>query len=172
MYSHHYLCGSNLRVAFGSNTMEITHNMKSIIFDYNRTIYNPEEGIVFPGSLEILQKYKDAGFVLFLVAKGGIDRKNQIKDLNIEHFFKKIIVHPEKTKDDFIDAMNECAEKTVFFVVGDRVKKEIRFGNECDMTTIWLKNGKFKDEEPELDIEKPDHVIHELSELESVILRS
>lgn len=144
--------------------------MKSIIFDYNRTIYNPEEGVVYPGSLELLQKYKDSGFALFLVAKGGTDRQKQIEDLNIKHFFRRIIVHTEKTKDDFIEVMNECEKKTELFVVGDRIKKEIRFGNECDMTTIWLKKGKFKDEEPELEIEKPDYVIHELNELESIIL--
>ena len=143
--------------------------MKAIIFDYNRTIYNPENGSVFPGIIELIQGYKNPDFKLFMVAKGGDERKRQVVDLNISHYFDKVVIEPEKTKEDFVGIMRECEEGTEFYVVGDRVKKEIKFGNQCGMTTIWFKNGKFASEVPEEEIEQPDYTMYELEKMKEVI---
>ncbi len=143
--------------------------MKAIIFDYNRTIYNPENGSVFPGAIELIQEYKDAGFKIFMVAKGGSERKKQVADLDISYYFEKVVIEPEKTKEDFIGIMRECEKDTEFYVVGDRVRKEIKFGNQCGMTTIWLKNGKFASEEPGEKIEQPDYIISELEKMREII---
>ncbi len=143
--------------------------MKAIIFDYTRTIYDPENSSVFPGAIELIQEYKNAGFKIFMVAKGGNERRKQVADLNISYHFEKIVIKPEKTEEDFINIMRECEKDTEFYVVGDRARREIRFGNQCGMTTIWFRKGKFASEDPKEAIERPDYIIDELEEIKEII---
>jgi FMN phosphatase YigB (HAD superfamily) len=143
--------------------------MKVIIFDFNRTLFNPEAEVLFPEVTGLLEECSASGYQLCLVAKGNGERERTIDELNLKKFFGRIIVHPEKTIDIFRFVQSEYEEGDVFFVVGDRVKKEIRFGNECGMKTIWLRKGKFAIETPETEEEKPDYIINRLSELPNII---
>lgn len=142
---------------------------KAIIFDYNRTLFNPESGVLFFGVKEILEHYQEKKYTLFLVAKGDKERKEQIKSLGLNAYFKKIIVNPEKTKSDFEECMKACEEEVEFYVVGDRIKREILFGNQCGMKTIWLKRGKFKNETPEKIEEEAHYIISSIQEIKKII---
>ena len=143
--------------------------MKAIIFDFNRTVYDPEKDELFDGIIMLMEKAKEAGFSLYLVAKGGEERQMKIKSLDLPKYFRKIIVRPEKTRAEFEDIMKEAEPETAFFVLGDRTRKEIRFGNECKMTTIWFKNGKFAEETPTEKVEEPDYTIELLEEAMDIL---
>lgn len=143
--------------------------MVAIIFDFNRTIYDPNSNGFCRGALECLQ-YLSEKHALYLVAKGGKERKELIDSLGIEQYFKFVSVQPEKNREQFIACTEDCPQGTTWYVVGDRVRKEIRYGNECGMRTIWYKSGKFAEEEPSEEIEKPDVTISDLSDLKEIIV--
>lgn len=142
--------------------------MKAIIFDFNRTIYDPESKSLRIGALECLKSLSE-NHILFLVVKGGEERQEMIKSLDIEHFFKSISIQEEKTVEQFKGFQKMLDANTAWFVVGDRTRKEIKYGNICNMTTIWLKDGKFANEEPENEDEKPNFTISKLSEIENIV---
>ncbi|MBU0766463.1 HAD hydrolase-like protein [Patescibacteria group bacterium] len=142
--------------------------MKAIIFDFNRTIYDPESGSLHNGSLECLKSLSEK-HTLFLVAKGGEDRKQLIQSLDIEEFFRAISVQEEKNIEQFQECEKMLDADTNWFVVGDRTRKEIKYGNLCGMTTIWFKNGKFAEEAPQNQDEDPNFTIAQLFEIADII---
>ncbi len=147
--------------------------MIAVIFDFNRTIYNSEEERLMDGAEDILRSLQLVpDLTLFLIAKGKEKRKAKIKSLNIEKYFKEVIVEPEKTVELFKHCQGQCVPETKFFVIGDRIKREIRNGNECGMTTIWFRNSKFKDEIPEEEIEQPDHTITDLIDVMPILRKA
>jgi len=143
--------------------------MNAIIFDFNRTIYDPDSKALCSGALECMQNLSGK-YSLYLVAKGGIERKELIESLGIKQYFKIVSVQPEKNVEQFIACKEDLPPDTTWCVVGDRVKKEIRYGNECGMKTVWYRSGKFAEEEPSEEIEQPDVTIDDLSDLEKIIL--
>ena len=106
-----------------------------------------------------------------MVCKGGEDRRKQIEGLNISHFFEHIVINETKSSEDFQKCKDMCESDTKFFAVGDRVKEEIRHANDCGMTTIWFKNGKFASEEPAQDSEMPKYTVGTLQEAAEIILK-
>ena len=58
----------------------------NIIFDYNRTLFNPETGRLYGGVYELLEKlYQE--FSLFLFSYDEFGRDKFMKDSKIEKFF-------------------------------------------------------------------------------------
>jgi len=145
--------------------------MKAVIFDYNRTIHDPDSGALTSGAKELLDGLKNAGCKLFLVSRSKNEqkRRQKINQLGISAYFEDIQVVPEKTPEVFLSFKDFCPPETQFFVVGDRIKREMRQGNALGMTTIWFRNGKFKDELPEEKVEEPDFTIAELTEALEII---
>lgn len=142
--------------------------MKAVIFDFNRTLYDPETGSFIKGAIASLDALKKDGMLLFLIGKGSNERANLINELGLHRYFDEIIVKEEKDLADF-QYLKEKYSGADFYVFGDRVKKEIRFGNECGFKTIWFKNGKFAGELPESEDEKPWKTIFDFSELSEAI---
>ncbi|MBP9773114.1 MAG: HAD family hydrolase [Candidatus Peribacteraceae bacterium] len=144
--------------------------MKAVIFDYNRTIYNPEDDKLTAGAKALLDLFHKEGITLFLIAKGDDKRRARIQELGLEPYFKKIVVNQNKSADDYANCKKDAQEGTEFFAIGDRVKEEIKYANENGIITIWFKDGKFSTEEPENDAEKPAFIIKNLSEAADIIL--
>ena len=132
-----------------------------IIFDYNRTIFNPDTSTLYDGVLGVLQKLS-INNELFLISKNEPNRKNTIKKLNINNYFKKIILVEEKTTDIFYGLTD--GDKEVF-VIGDRIKGEISIGNLLGFKTIWIKQGKFLNDTYKNKYEKPDYIIYDIRQL-------
>ncbi|QQS20436.1 HAD hydrolase-like protein [Candidatus Saccharibacteria bacterium] len=61
------------------------------------------------------------------------------------------------------------AKQTVF--IGDRVRSELAVGNVLGATTIWVKQGKFANELPELDSEKPTSTVASLTEVKNLLTK-
>ena len=60
-----------------------------IIFDYNRTIFDPETDNLYLGVLELLQKLSSK-YELFLISRNEPTRKKRLEELNIKNYFQKI----------------------------------------------------------------------------------
>lgn len=136
-----------------------------IIFDYNRTIYDPEKLELYEGVYELLNKLSQE-HKLYLVSKNEPGRGNIITELGIADFFNQIIFVDNKTATDF---QKLVGAETNVIVVGDRVKGEIKIGKMLGYKTVWVRQGKFKDELPENENEEPDTIIDNIVKLLSVL---
>jgi HAD superfamily phosphatase (TIGR01668 family) len=138
---------------------------KGVIFDFNRTIYDPEKGSLTEGVCQLLEDLY-LRKKLCLISVGGREREQQIQDLEIEKYFVSTQVVHRKTQSHFRKCMQYMllsAEEVV--VVGDRVRSEIYIGNRLGMKTIWYESGIFRKELPRNKLEQPDYRITQLEEI-------
>lgn len=143
--------------------------MKAVIFDYNRTLFNPENNELYPAVVEVLEKLKGR-FKLALVAKGDADRLKQIEELGLANYFECIIVNKEKGLGDYKKTMEKLGvEPEEAYVVGDRVAEEIKMGNLLGAVTVWFRNGKFKDELSKSKNELPVYTIENFKDLLEIL---
>ena len=142
---------------------------KAIIFDFNRTLYLPEIGKVPEESLALIDSFKEKGFKLALVSKVNLERERLIELYGFNEKFDFIKLVKEKSLEDFEECVRALGvESKEIVVAGDQVKKELKFGKQLGMTTVWFKNGKFGDVMAESEDEKPDFVVNKLTEIENL----
>ncbi|MCK5039474.1 MAG: HAD hydrolase-like protein [Candidatus Aenigmarchaeota archaeon] len=141
---------------------------KGIIFDFNRTLYNPETNNLTPGVIDLLASLKNSGYRLCLISKATTEnRREEISDLGLDPYFVYIQVNEgNKNASHFRNCMDilECNPEDIL-VIGDRIKGEIYLANQLGMKTIWYKSGKFSTELPSNEKEKPNHTITILSDV-------
>ncbi len=140
---------------------------KAIIFDFNRTLFNPETDTLMPFAKEILEHCIQS-YDCYLISYDEGNRKSLLDDLGISRFFKKIALVSKKTRAHFEEIIKPFRYDAVY-VVGDRIKGEIALGNELHYTTIWYQNGKFATQLPQETYEHPRHTITSLQELIAII---
>lgn len=146
-------------------------NMKRvIIFDFNRTIYDPEAKRLLPNAKQVLRTLRKRGFELYLVSMVETSRNDLIQSLGIKSYFARIMMVQEKRKEDFQDILfKKNIDYTSSFVIGDRVKGEIAIGNMLGLKTIWLKQGKFAKELPQEVYEHPTNVVLKLKDILEIV---
>lgn len=139
---------------------------KIIIFDFNRTLFDPEKQSLIPGVVPTLEALKELGFKMHLISMAAESRSELIKNLGLNQFFHSITLCQNKTLKLFNDIISaEPVTKENSFVIGDRVAKEIRLGNELNLNTIWYKQGRFAEEEPKHPLETPTYTVTEFHEI-------
>ena len=143
--------------------------MTGIVFDFNCTLYNPQTQDLYPGTLDLLRYLKSKDYKMFIIGKGGEEKKNLVNQLNIQSYFDEIILLPEKSLNDFDSLKERHPEINTFYSIGDRTKKDIKYSNQAGFKTIWFKQGKFADELPEGKDEEPWKTISNLEEVKNLI---
>src|SRR3990167_6300076 len=118
--------------------------IKAIIFDYYRTLYDPEEGISM-ATRNLMRELKEQGIILALITRNESAKKNISSNSSHDFFsffsFVKT-VEDDKKEEDFREVMKQINMKDEeILVVGDRIKKEIVIGNKIGLKTVWLKKG-------------------------------
>ena len=137
-------------------------------------VYNSdavEDVKLFPGGVQTLKELRDAGFMLFLVTFGRtLRQKNKIDLLNIGHYFHEIVNEGQPSHDywfaELIKVHKLSPEEVV--CVGDRAQDEIRAGNRLGCTTVWMRRGRYAEEEPG-EGDRPTHQIRLLPQLSTLI---
>ena len=151
-------------------------NIKAIIFDWGRTLFEPEERIICADSEEVLQYCKEKGYkicVASLVRSDTTleDREDQIKKLSLGKYIDMFEVSGEKDKDNILEKLiqklNLPIEEILF--VDDRVVKSIKYGNKNGHLTVWLQKGTFANELPNSDTGIPTFTIKSLLELKNIV---
>lgn len=130
---------------------------KIIIIDFMRTLYDPETEALFADSLSVLESLQSTDRALILLSREEGQRRSLMTELGLEPYFTEIILTKDKRS-----AMREIVDRRhseQIVVIGDRIRGEIAFGNEYGAKTIWIKKGKFADELPRSEGEKPDHTV-------------
>lgn len=138
-----------------------------IIFDYNRTIFDPDTDDIYPGVLELLQRLS-IKYELFLVSRNEPARKERVKDLAIDGYFQEIVFVDKKSKQIF-EKISGNSEIVV--VVGDSIRDEIAIGNQLGFVTVRIKKGIFATMVPMCNDESPQYEIMDIRELENILSR-
>lgn len=152
-----------------------------IIFDLDDTLYQ-RDGIVDDNyqGIENIKLYPNVDTLLrnincrkILVTKG--ERSIQLKKiglLKIRSFFEEIFVcsADEEKKECFQKIKDKFPEET-FWVVGDRIDSEIKYGNELGFRTVHLKSGKYKNLKPKGQSEIPNNIVNNWEELSELLCR-
>lgn len=145
----------------------------TIIFDWGRTIHDPERDILFEGVMDLIPEFAKK-YTLTLVSLAKSDtpegRSLRIAESGIAQFFQHIFVG-EHGKDEMYEKL--LAELQIdpsnIAVVDDRVVRGIAWGNRKGATTIWFQNGKFAEELPDEITGNPTHTITSFLELKNIL---
>lgn len=138
--------------------------INAVIFDWKRTLYNPEKKILMEGTKELLLFLRKKNIPLILIGKDDDQMKREMKKLKVYDFFTQVIFTPTKNLNLFSKFIfNKQPQNT--YVIGDRVRSEIEIGNRLNMTTIWIKQGKFAEELPSNSDQQPSFTVLSLFNL-------
>ena len=138
------------------------------IFDFNRTLFDPKTNRLMPGCLNVLRKIKKNKGNKILISQAMPGRIKLISKLGLIKYFTKVYITHEKSKKLMSKIINKFSARNCY-VIGDRIKKEIKLGNQLGCTTIWLKLGLFSSELPADKTEQPDYIITELEQLLNIL---
>lgn len=144
----------------------LTLMCQTIIFDFNRTLFNPEVDRLMPQARRVLSVLRRRGCQLFLVTRKEKGRENRIAELGLGEYFSEVFVVPRKSLRLFRSIVEKAAvPPESVAVVGDRLSDEIRLANRLGCRSIRLKAGAFAGEVPQVPEEVPDREIATLAEL-------
>jgi FMN phosphatase YigB (HAD superfamily) len=139
--------------------------LTSIIFDWKRTLYDPDRQTLVDGAVDVLSYFYDRKILLYLIGKGNVEMYDETNRLDVAKYFTDILF-VESTKDtkDFIKYIDVNNPQNTW-VIGDRIRSEIAVGKSIGATTIWIKQSKFAGEIPENDSQKPNFIIENIREI-------
>ncbi len=160
------VCISNAILYFTDSTLS---HIKAIIFDWGRTLHDPDADGLFEGTPEVIlglsQKYK---LVLVSLAKSQSEdeRRKTIAESGIAEYFEIILIGEENKGNIYEEAIKELAlSHREVAVVDDRMVRGISWGNKVGAVTIWLCRGKFSGELPTEKTGTPTKIIRDIREL-------
>ncbi len=142
----------------------------AIIFDWKRTLYDPDSKTLVEGATQLLATAQEIGAPMYLVGKGGNDMYAEAKRLDVHELFTKVVFQ-EGAKEEglFKPFMSKNPRETLF--IGDRIQSELAAGKSLGATTLWVRQGKFANEEPRGKDQEPDYTVTSLPEAVSLLTR-
>ena len=153
-------------------------NIKAIIFDWGRTLFDIDLKKEIYDSGDTLSYCKQKGYKICvaslarpLTGDSTEERKKQIKNSLLYKYLDILEVTDEKEKDEILNRLVEKLDiqREEILIVDDRVVKSIKYGNKNGHPTVWLKSGPFANELPDLETGIPTFTIETLSELKTLI---
>jgi FMN phosphatase YigB (HAD superfamily) len=141
---------------------------KLVIFDFNRTIYDPENGKLIKGVKWVLSRLLKAKVKMILVSKNEKDRAALFSKFGLEKYFEELFFVEDKSEEVFRKIAKKYHSSNIY-VVGDYLHEEIYYGNLIGAETIWFRSGKFSDLKMRNKQDKPNYIIKELKALIPVI---
>lgn len=150
-------------------------NVKAIIFDWGRTLHDPETDALFNGVLEMIQELSEC-YKLVLVSLAKSDspagRRKKIEESDIAKYFNLIFVGGDDKDEMYEKALMDLdivPEEAI--IVDDRVMRGIAWGSRRGATTVWFKKGKFSEELPTKETGNPTFIINDSIELRDLLMR-
>jgi FMN phosphatase YigB (HAD superfamily) len=136
--------------------------METIIFDWKRTLYNPDNATLIDGAVELLTFLTSRGTYLAVVGKGDCDMYGEVERLSVKKYFNHIAFREGAKDFELFEEVVAIAgpDKTLF--IGDRVRSELAVGHTLGCHTLWIRQGKFADETPENDDQTPTYTVQSL----------
>lgn len=139
--------------------------MYTIIFDWKRTLYDPDSKILISGTLQLLKFLKQKNIKVVLIGKGGSEMNQEVKRLKIKKYFTAIIFQEGRKDENLFKPFVSLKNPKLTIIVGDRIRSELKIGNQLKAVIIWVKQGKFSSELPLDKNQEPDITVSSLKEL-------
>lgn len=147
--------------------------IEAAIFDFGRTIYDPETKDLFSNSKTTLYNLRDRKLKLGLVTVALTDdlqlRKSELDTLGLTEIFDIVDIVGRNTEGkDFMNVikyLNLTNKSYKCLVVGDNLKREITSGNKMGAYTVWTKQRLSADWFPQNKIQIPKTTIYKIEEL-------
>jgi FMN phosphatase YigB (HAD superfamily) len=153
-------------------------NIKAIIFDWGRTLYDVDNKKEISDSEDVLAYCKQKGYKMCvaslarpLTGDNVEERRKQIENSSLGKYLDMIEVSDFKEKYEMLDNLVkklDLPKKEILFV-DDRVVKSIKYGNKNGHPTVWLQSGPFASELPNSETGTPTFIIETLSKLKTLI---
>jgi FMN phosphatase YigB (HAD superfamily) len=106
--------------------------MKTIIFDFYNTLFNPQTGRLFDGTTGML-RLLNKQYKLVLITSGGKYRYQLINKLSLFPDFSQIIICKIKKADVYAGFISSNS-----VVIGDRIEEEIKIGKYLGAKTLLV----------------------------------
>ncbi len=129
----------------------------TIIFDWKRTLYDPETKQLISGARAVLEDLFKRNVRIVLIGKGGADMDEVLDVLDARKFFANVHFVPAKSDELFEQYVSKQHPETTL-VVGDRAQGEIAIGKSLGARCVWVRAGEFSDEVPIAGLD-PDETI-------------
>ncbi len=144
--------------------------VKAVIFDFNRTLYDPDSGALVDGAMQVLGVLSKSFRLVLLSKAGDGNRKGLFDELGITSFFEFVRVVEEKSELEFREMVGRLGlNSSEVLAIGDQVKKDVKLAKAVGCKTVWFKQGKFAGVEPDSFEETPDYVVSSLLELPKLV---
>lgn len=152
------------------------YNIRAVIWDWGRTLFDSESKLEYPGAQEILEYFQAKNckqVVVSLVTDNSNatldERQQQIEFSPLKPYFELVLVG-EENKDDMLDEalvyLDSSPEETL--IIDDRVIRGIKYANQKQIPCVWIRQGKFSDELPNSETGEPTYTINALEELKKL----
>ena len=141
---------------------------RAVIFDFNRTLYDPEVDSLYPGAAQLLDS-QSRSRTLFLYSRDEGGRDTLLEELGVMDAFSRIYFVSNKNAESVRKILTEndlSSEECI--VVGDLMTSELAAGNEAGLETVWVKQGRFADVTSNFE---PTYVVTSISELSTLLDR-
>lgn len=151
--------------------------LAGLIFDYGRTLYDPATGDVFPDAAPTLAALAATHRLAIVSLVSGDDypgrraaREALLRDRDLARHFAASHFGVTDTDGLYRRALADLdLAATRVAIVDDRVCRGIARGNRHVATTIWFRNGRFRDALPDAATGQPTHTITALVALPTVL---
>lgn len=141
----------------------------AVIFDFNRTLFDPTVYALYHGVIPMLEELKqDRDLVLF--SRKGWDRGALLEKLGIASHFRSAHFVEKKTPENLRAILDEHGlEPSECIIVGDMLSDEICVGSELGMKTVWFQQSRFGSIMGEATVCAPQHTVQSISELHELL---
>jgi FMN phosphatase YigB (HAD superfamily) len=144
----------------------------SIIFDWKRTLYDPDSRTLIDGA-EPLLKYvhqHSRKTRLYLIGKGDkAEMTEEVERLGLKPYFRSVRFVDEQKLPMHFGRFIDKKDPSNTLIIGDRIGSEIDIGNRLGVTTIRVRQGKFSKEISRRKYEHPDYIVHNLYQLAGLL---
>lgn len=142
---------------------------RAVIFDFNRTLFDPTVYALYNGVVPMLEELKQTR-TLILFSKKSWDRHLLLDTLGISEYFDATHFVEQKTAEVLASILTphdlhpeDCV------IVGDMLAEEICAGQELGMRTVWFRQSRFRFM-PQPDVAcVPHHTVQSIAELRELL---
>tara|TARA_Y100000310_G_scaffold276666_1_gene294007 strand:+ start:2064 stop:2516 length:453 start_codon:yes stop_codon:yes gene_type:complete len=149
--------------------------IKAIFLDWGKTVYDndtQQDGKLYEGALETVE-YLSKKYIVAMMSKTAEPlevRKQRIESSPIFKYLKLLLIDPDdknKLYEQALKHFNLKPEEVA--IIDDRTKRGIQWGTKRGATTIWIRQGRYKDELPNEETGKPDYIIYDIKEAMKIL---
>lgn len=144
---------------------------RAVIFDFNRTLFDPTIYALYDGVKPMLQELSSRKQI-FLYSRKSWNRGGLLRRLEIDDYFKGAYFVEQKTKENLGQILSEHGlEPRECVIVGDMIADELCVGSELGVTTVWFCPDIFDGVEAQGVQCVPEHTVKTIEELRDLLAR-